>query len=190
MIDTIQVNWNGRDIQVKRGVTLQELAEKHSDSSSPLIVAAKVDNRIRELTYKVEQDCRIEPIDLSMKDGERIYTRSLVFLFLRACRELYRDCSVTVEHSFGGGLYCEIHDCITLSPREVERIEKRMRRIVEQMNPLKRRVSMEKPTASFCRWVLSTGLRLCNTALMIPSAYTNARHAGLSVRTPGTLHRL
>lgn len=156
MIDTIQVNWNGRDIQVKRGVTLQELAEKHSDSSSPLIVAAKVDNRIRELTYKVEQDCRIEPIDLSMKDGERIYTRSLVFLFLRACRELYRDCSVTVEHSFGGGLYCEIHDCITLSPREVERIEKRMRRIVELNEPfVKREVSMEEANSIF----LSMGLK-------------------------------
>ena len=66
------------------------------------MVAAKVDNRMRELTYSLKEDCRVESIDLSMKDGVRIYSRSLVLLFIRACRELFPDCKVTVEHSFGG----------------------------------------------------------------------------------------
>ena len=88
-----------------------------------------------------------------MKDGEEDIPG--VWYFFCACRELYRDCSVT-EHSFGGGLYCEIHDCITLSPREVERIEKRMRRIVELNEPfVKREVSMEEANSIF----LSMGLK-------------------------------
>ena len=90
-----QVNWNGRDIQVR-----SPCRAERSDSSSPLIVAAKVDNRIRELTYKVEQDCRLSP-DLPLEGRRGPGT-------LSAClRELYRECSVTVEH-FGGG-------CITMT---------------------------------------------------------------------------
>src|SRR5690554_2711092 len=102
MADTIKINWNGRIEEVQKGVTLEKLAARFADPSSPLMVAAMVDNRIRELTFSIEAECSIKPIDLSMKDGERIYTRSLVFLFLRACRELFPDSSVTVEHSFGG----------------------------------------------------------------------------------------
>ncbi|HHT65630.1 MAG TPA: nucleoside kinase [Clostridiales bacterium] len=150
MPDTIQINWNGKTIEVKKGVTLQELAEQDVDPAQPLVVAAKVDNRMRELTYVLEQDCKVEWVDLSMNDGIRIYTRSLVFVFIRACKELYPDCSVTVEHSFGGGLYCEVHGCDSLSPQEVERIEMQMRSIVQSNDPFEKSVvSMDQANRIF-----------------------------------------
>ena len=152
MDHTIQVNWNGKTISVGKGVTLQKLVSDYSDPVSPLIVAAKVDNRIRELTYPLETDCKVEPVDLSMKDGERIYTRSLVFVFIRACREVFPDCTVSVEHSFGNGLYCEVHGKFTLTPRQVNRIEQQMRKIIEQDEPFqKTKVSKEEADALYLK---------------------------------------
>jgi uridine kinase len=146
----IRINFNGKNIESPEGITLQELVSQHMDSEQPPVVAAKVDNRMRELTYALKQDCTVESIDLSMKDGERIYTRSLVFLFLRACRELFPDCYVTVEHSFGGGLYCEVHGCVALSPLVTERIEEHMRAIVNMDEPFEKKdVPMEEANKIF-----------------------------------------
>jgi len=137
MTDIVTVNWNGMDIKVSSGTTLQELAGRYS-KPSPAVVAAKVDNKVRELTYSVKQDCKVETIDLSMKDGERIYTRSLAFVFIRACKELFPDCTVTIEHSFGGGLYCEVHGSFTLTPRRVEQIEQQMHSIIQNDEPFEK----------------------------------------------------
>jgi hypothetical protein len=73
MDQIIQVNWNGKTIDVRSGITLQEFFAEYSDPEAALIVAGKVDNRIRELTWPLESDCAVEPIDVTTKDGERIY---------------------------------------------------------------------------------------------------------------------
>jgi uridine kinase len=141
MADKILVSLNGEQREVDKGITLKELFQTSGstrDSSAPLIVAGIVNNRIRELTYQLEEDCAIKPIDLSMKDGERIYLRSLTFVFIRACKELFPNCEVRVEHSFGGGLYCELSEDIVLTPRKVENIEQQMRSIIERDEPFEK----------------------------------------------------
>ena len=90
------------------------------------------------MTKTLDNDCEVEFIDRSTKDGERIYLRSLTFIFIRACRELFPHCRVLIEHSMNKGLYCEVHGDFTLSPRQVSRIEQRMREIVERNEPFQR----------------------------------------------------
>lgn len=150
MPDKINIKLNGKNIEAEKGTVLEKLFSQHLESKEPLVVAAKVDNRMRELTYSLKEDCRVESIDLSMKDGVRIYSRSLVLLFIRACRELFPDCKVTVEHSFGGGLYCEVHGCVALSPLVVERIEEHMHAIIDRDEPIEKlEVSMEEANKIF-----------------------------------------
>lgn len=150
MNHTIQVVWNGKNIAVEKGTTLQKLVSDFPSPASPMTVAAKVNNRIKELTFALEQDCQAEPVNLSAKDGERIYVRSLVFIFIRACREVFPDCMVSIEHSFGGGLYCEVHGKFALTPRQVNRIEQQMRKIVEADEPfVKKEVSKEQANALY-----------------------------------------
>ena len=68
-------------IEVEKGTTLLELFSCNMDTEEPLVVAAKVNSRMRT-DISLMEDCRVEPVDLSMKDGERIYSRSLVLVFL------------------------------------------------------------------------------------------------------------
>lgn len=132
------------------GITLEEIVPDFQDDSSPQIVAAKVNNRIRELTYPLKDNCKVEFIDLSAEDGIRIYVRSLTFLFIRACREMIPDCRVSIEHSFAKGLYCEVHGSVNLTARLVKKIEEKMREIVEKDEPFERlKVSMEEAMELF-----------------------------------------
>ncbi|HCS76117.1 MAG TPA: AAA family ATPase [Clostridiales bacterium] len=146
----MQITWNGKPLKVNKGVTLQEIATRQQKANEPLIVAAIVDNRVRELTYSPEKDSIVKPIDLSMKDGMRIYLRSLTFIFIRACKELFPECKVSVEHSYGGGLYCEVYNTETLSPRVVSRIEQQMQTIIDEDEPFgKTEVAMAEANQIF-----------------------------------------
>ncbi len=138
MGETIKVTVRNETKTFPKGITLEALSRQYTDKYAARIVAAKVNNRMSELTQVLDKDCQVEFIDLSTKDGERVYLRGLTFIFIRACRELFPDCRVVVEHSMNKGLYCEVHGDFTLSPRQVSRIERRMREIVARDEPFER----------------------------------------------------
>lgn len=149
MDGNITVGLGGYKLSVKAGTAIKDVLPGISGSGKK-VLAAKIDNQIRDLNYLLDRDCNMELIDLSMKDGERIYKRSLVFVFIRACRELYPDCTVSVEHSFGNGLYCEVNGSFTLTPRQVYRIEQHMKEIIEADEPFEKlTVSTEEAKAMF-----------------------------------------
>jgi len=150
MPDSIKIKVNDQIYKTKIGTTIEEFIETYGIKCSTQIVAAKVDNKIQELTYNLNRDCRLEFVDLLSKDGIRIYVRGLTFIFIRACRELYPECNVSIEHSMSKGLYCEICGGINLTPSKVKKIEKRMREIVELDEPFERyTVSIEEAKAIF-----------------------------------------
>lgn len=150
MPDSIKIKVNDEIYKTKRGTTIEEFIDAFGIKSSTQIVAAKVDNKIQELTYNLNRDCRLEFVDLLSKDGIRIYVRGLSFIFIRACRELFPECDVSIEHSMSKGLYCEICGGINLTPSKVKKIEKRMREIVELDEPFERySVSIEEAKAIF-----------------------------------------
>ena len=126
--------------QVKPGTTLQELAKDCWPDSWPRILAAYVDNDLRELTYPITKGCSISFFGLEVKDGYRIYQRSAVFLLIRAAREVLPGCRVIIEHSLSNGLYGEIHCQRALVKKDVEAIEARMREIASQDEPFEKLV--------------------------------------------------
>jgi len=121
-----------------KGISLEELSQHYTSKYPAQIVAARVNNKLRELSEVLQEDCEVDFVDLSTSDGERIYLRGLIFIFIRACKEIFPDCRVTVEHSMNKGLYCEVHGDFTMSPRQVNRIEQRMREIVALNEPFER----------------------------------------------------
>ncbi len=88
--------------------TLLELSQAFKSVYGWRIVAAKVNNDIKELTYEITKDCTVEFIDLSHDDGQRIYRRSLRFLLIKAVHDIYPDRKVVINHSISKGIYCEI----------------------------------------------------------------------------------
>src|ERR1700690_622199 len=53
------------------------------------IVAADVDNELRELTYPIDMEATVRPISMSDPDGALIYRRSLNFLLEMAFADLF-----------------------------------------------------------------------------------------------------
>lgn len=135
----IRIRLNGQEMEVARGTRIEELVRDLKGKMGSQIVAAVVNNEIRELTFPIEQESDITTVDLSSDDGIRIYQRSLKFLLIKAVHDLFPDKELQVRHSVRRGVFFEIVD-YKVTPEDVERLEKRMRELVEQDHKFVKRV--------------------------------------------------
>ena len=124
-------------------------ATAHDDG--PDAIAAIVDNKLMELARPVQRDGTAALIRLNSSDGARIYRRSLTFMMIAVANRCFPDARVYVEHStVNGGYYCRIEGREPFSHEELQRLEQRMREVVEQDLPIvRKRVSLEEAIRIF-----------------------------------------
>ena len=138
----------GREIPAE--MTLLELAQEVQKKGEPLIVAARVDNVLRDLQTSVGDFHTIELVDTRSEFGRRIYRRSVVFLLIMAVRELYPEAEVVVQFTAHRGLYCAIPSPFDVTESVVRALEQRMREIVTENRPIvKKRLQREEVVQLF-----------------------------------------
>ncbi|NLM51495.1 MAG: nucleoside kinase [Firmicutes bacterium] len=132
-------------VTTEAGRSLLEISKEVQKHYSTPIVAAIINNKIKDLTYIPQEPSVVEFLDLGTKEGARIYQRSLTFLLIYATQQLFPDAQVTVEHSLGKGLYCEIKKNPALTEADVLAIEKKMHETVAADLPIeKKRIPLKE----------------------------------------------
>jgi len=121
---------DGRQKEVERGTTLLEVSKDFQNHFTSPIVAAKVNNSYKGLIYPLVSNCQVEFLDLTTEEGIRTYTRSLSFVLIKAAREIYPACQVTIEHSLGKGLYGELHHGQVYCAEDIQKIAQKMKEII------------------------------------------------------------
>lgn len=127
---------NGAKEKRGLGENLASLSEGFQKYYLSPIVAAKFNNELKELSFKPEAPGEIVFLDLTHSEGMRIYQRSLTFLLIVATKELFPDAVLSIEHSLGKGLYCELHKEPVLTEEDVVELEKKMIELVELNLPI------------------------------------------------------
>ena len=136
--------------QVGMGSTLRDLSERicpMMDGDLP-VLGALVDNRLRQLDYKILSTHNVRFIGYDHPAGRRTYIRSLCFVLQNVIRSMYPDKSLAIDYSLPSGLYCEIREkdamedgrpkpCF-VTDEQVEEIEMRMRTLIAADNPFNR----------------------------------------------------
>ena len=97
------------------GTTLKQLSESACPSAKDgSIIAALVDNKLKELDYKVYEHHVVRFIDYDHPDGRRTYIRSLCFVLQNAVNEIYPDKVLVIDYNLPSGLYCELREITPL----------------------------------------------------------------------------
>ncbi len=133
------------DRTVEQGATLESLAAEYKELPY-MILAASVDNKIRELTKKIERPCTIEFLDMRSQSANLIYQSSISLLYLKATRDVLGKVSVGIENSLNKGLYTEIRTPSPITQEEVQQIEKRMHELVKADIPFVKEVLNREDT--------------------------------------------
>ncbi len=150
--ESIEVHLSdGRVLSGPRGATVGAFLEKLKPEQDDLIVGAIVNDQLRELSYPLDIDVRVYPVSTSQADGMRFYRRSLTFLLETAFEDLFNHADLAIDHSISsGGYFCQTFNRAALSEQELTALENRMRELVNQDIPFKRkRVPLDEAISYF-----------------------------------------
>lgn len=125
----IRVAIGDKELKVKKGIYAKELIDLIHHPNP--IMGITVNNVVQDLNYQLEEDCRIDYVDLSSPLGVKIYEKSLLFVLIKAAKKVLPEEELSIEHSLGGGIYCEFSSK-RLSKRELDRIKAAMDEMIGQ----------------------------------------------------------
>ncbi|MDE7072942.1 MAG: nucleoside kinase, partial [Bacteroidales bacterium] len=91
------------------GTTLSQIAADQNVRLKDDILGAKVNHKLRELSYELYKPKTVEFIDIHNDMGYSMYMRSMVFILFKAVRDLWPETTLKVEHSLPWGSYCELN---------------------------------------------------------------------------------
>ena len=108
--DEIEVHLpDGRVLSGPRGAKISDFLKAIERDLPAPVMGAIVNGELRELTYPLEIEARLQPLTLADADGARIYRRSLTFLLEAAFSRLFPEAELYVDHSvISGGYYCHV----------------------------------------------------------------------------------
>ena len=110
MIDTINVMIENAKYQYSKGITLEEILTEHRDKYKFPVLLARINNRLKELSTKIEEDSEIEFLDLTSPEGNRTHINGLILILLYAINTLYgKKAKIRVEHSLDKGIYIKTY---------------------------------------------------------------------------------
>ncbi|MFZ5643426.1 MAG: nucleoside kinase [Bacillota bacterium] len=116
--------------KLPKGSRAGETLKFDTEARRSPVVAVKINNSLEDLDEILSEDCTIEYVDLETDQGMRVYQSSIILVLSRAAREVLPDCRIVTEHTLGNAVYGEIKMKRPLKASDVEKIEKRMRSII------------------------------------------------------------
>ena len=135
MIETVSVKINGKKYKYSKEITLLEIANELEKERKHPIILAKVNNSYKELSSKLKEDCEIEFLDLTSREGNRCHVNGLVYMLVYAVKKLYGEKEdIIVQHSLDKGLYIET--TFRLTETKLQAIKACMNALIEADMPI------------------------------------------------------
>ncbi|MGQ9707521.1 MAG: threonine--tRNA ligase [bacterium] len=126
----IKVSVKGKEKQVELGVTAGELL------NDPEAIAARVDQCLVDLSFRIEHGATVEPVYFDSKEGREIFWHSASHLMAQAVKQLYPQAKVTIGPAVPEGFYYDFDVPEPFTEQDLKRIEQRMRELTQQQLPI------------------------------------------------------
>lgn len=99
------------------------------------IIACKFNNEVKSLGFELKQDGKIDLLDISDRDGRRIYIRGLVYVLSKAFESLYPEAKTTINYQLSNSMLCEVVDA-EVSDEMIKNINEKFKEIVDKNLPI------------------------------------------------------
>ena len=131
----MQIIYKNIEIDIKQGTIVKDFFDEEIEKSKNKIIACKFNNELKSLDYKMTKSGKIELIDITHKDGMRVYKRGLIYIIAKAFSELYPEALLTVNYQLYHSMLCEI-DNMNVTQEMINKVNKRAKEIIEKDLPI------------------------------------------------------
>ena len=123
---------NGATLEVPRGATVHEVAERIGPRLAKDALAGKLDGRIVDLVTPLVSDASLEIVTWKSPDAVPIYRHSTAHLTAQAVKRLFPDVQIGIGPPIENGYYYDFLPARPFTPEDLERIETEMRKIIAE----------------------------------------------------------
>ncbi len=124
---------DGQSRQVEAGCSAVEaLKTQGLLGKDSAVVAARVDDRVVDLSRPLGHSCRLAPVTAESPDGLEVLRHSSAHLMAQAVKRLFPDVQVTIGPVIDNGFYYDFKKATPFTPEDLERIEKTMRQVAKE----------------------------------------------------------
>jgi threonyl-tRNA synthetase len=132
-------------------VTVAELALAIGPGLAKAALAGKVDGRIVDTSFRIENDAQVSIITERDPDGLEVIRHSTAHLLAQAVKALYPDAQVTIGPVIEDGFYYDFAYKRGFAEDDLRAIEAKMQEITKQDLPVSRRVLPRDEAVSYFR---------------------------------------
>ncbi|MBP1947747.1 threonine--tRNA ligase [Virgibacillus litoralis] len=129
---------DGANKQFPQGTTGEEIASSISSGLKKQALAIKLDGELYDLRRELQQGGVIEIVTYTSDDGIDIMRHSTAHLLAQAVTRLFDNVNFGVGPVIEEGFYYDMDMEHTLTPEDLPKIEKEMKRIIEENLEIKR----------------------------------------------------
>ncbi len=130
---------DGSVIECEKGVSCLDIAKSISEGLARAAVAAAVDGKEVDLSYKPDKDCSLSLLTAKDERGLEVYRHSAAHVMAQAVKRLYKNAKFAIGPAVSNGFYYDIDFDKPVGKDDLDAIEKEMAAIVKADYPFERR---------------------------------------------------
>ena len=124
--------------EYQKGITIKEVAESISAGLARVALAGEVDGQVKDLGYKLENDCKLSLLTFDDEGGRLAYRHTASHVMAQAVKRIYPDIKLAIGPAIDNGFYYDFDRGTPFSIEELANIEKEIDKIIKEDLPLVR----------------------------------------------------
>ena len=153
----MKIQYKDKEIDIQESETIQKVLSEEIKASEYAVVGAIFNNEYENLNYEIHEDGKVELIDISSKEGSKIYRRTMVYILAKAFEKLYPNYKINVNYQLANAMFCDVEN-LEVTEEMAHNLTEEMRMIVKENLPINQIVmNREEATEFYKKYDTSKG---------------------------------
>ena len=144
----MKIKYEDKILEINKNEKIKDAFKAEIEKSKYQVMLAVYNNRYVSLDKEIDEDGEIKLIDITTKEGIRVYKRTLIFILAKVLREMYPDNETAVNYQLTNAIYCDLGK-IKVTDELVKQINYKMKDLIKRSVPITEKIMTREEAAEF-----------------------------------------
>ncbi len=152
----MKIFYQGKEVGLSKTInSVADMFKENIGISPNHIIACKCNNEVKSLNYEIKEGDDVEIIDITDKDGMKVYIRGILYVMSMAFNELYPDALLCINYQLSNSMFCQIDNKDELGKNKeiteemIENVKAKMQEIINNNLPIKKVIMTKEEAEKF-----------------------------------------
>ena len=122
---------DGSVMEVAKGTSILEVAKGISEGLARVALVGKVNELVKDLEYKLEEDCSLSILNFNDDEGKNAFRHTSSHILAQAVKRVFPNAKLAIGPSIENGYYYDFDVETPFTREDIEKIELEMKKIIK-----------------------------------------------------------